>query len=449
MLCCFDSFGGGSHAGQQSAGVSTYPGARRNDLVPTGGNALSAAPPASQKQGSVGGSNKEMIKVTVPPGVSAGQPLHVNAPDGRTIQAVVPQGFGPGSSFLVEMPPRTMGAPSTHSTVPPINYGGVQPMAPPPATKPAGQPYAQAYPVGSPTTAKPAAPPVALGPGGQAVMRVQVPPGVAPGTTLHVRVPGEDRTIAAVVPPGVSEFQVAYDRVVSAPPAAEKASSQPFSQALSSPAKPAAASAAASQPFSMALNNPPPTAPTMTSSQPFSASLGGPSAPVASAPLPTPMPLQQSHHSSSSEKLILVRVPPGTAPGATLHVSIPDEPGRLIAAKVPPGVSEFHVSYKPNQPQPSATSYGSQQAPMTNNTSNNKPASSGNYNGGSGGRMGNFLMPMMGGAALGAAGMGMFNHFSDNDTGDYDGGGDYGGGDYGGGDYGGGDFGGGDFGGDF
>jgi hypothetical protein len=48
---------------------------------------------------------------------------------------------------------------------------------------------------------------------------------------------------------------------------------------------------------------------------------------------------------------LLVRVPPGTVPGTTLHVSVPDEPGRILAAQVPPGgVQEFHVSYEARPP---------------------------------------------------------------------------------------------------
>jgi hypothetical protein len=44
-------------------------------------------------------------------------------------------------------------------------------------------------------------------------------------------------------------------------------------------------------------------------------------------------------------------VPKGTAAGTTLHVSVPDEPGRILAAKVPPGnVREFHVSYQARAP---------------------------------------------------------------------------------------------------
>jgi len=40
--------------------------------------------------------------VTLPAGVSSGQTVHVQAPDGRLNEIVVPEGFGPGSTFTVE-----------------------------------------------------------------------------------------------------------------------------------------------------------------------------------------------------------------------------------------------------------------------------------------------------------------------------------------------------------
>ena len=40
--------------------------------------------------------------VTLPPGVSPGQEIHVQAPDGKVNAIIVPPGFGPGSTFTVE-----------------------------------------------------------------------------------------------------------------------------------------------------------------------------------------------------------------------------------------------------------------------------------------------------------------------------------------------------------
>ena len=39
---------------------------------------------------------------------------------------------------------------------------------------------------------------------------VKVPPEVSPGSKIHVKVPGEDKTIEATVPYGVKEFHVSY-----------------------------------------------------------------------------------------------------------------------------------------------------------------------------------------------------------------------------------------------
>ena len=50
----------------------------------------------------------------------------------------------------------------------------------------------------------------------------------------------------------------------------------------------------------------------------------------------------------SIEKRLLVRVPIGAKAGMTLHVKIPDEPGRMLSAQVPIGnVKEFYVTYEP------------------------------------------------------------------------------------------------------
>jgi hypothetical protein len=145
------------------------------------------------------------------------------------------------------------------------------------------------------------------------------------------------------------------------------------------------------------------------------------------------------------QKLLLVRVPTGTPPGTTLHVSVPDEPGRILAAKVPPGnVQEFHVSYEARQQHspragmlPPANAYASgntiapqyynapsvtggyhqtarpptdyyQQQRMSNTPNNNYNNSNNNRNDGGGG----FFLPFFGGAALGAAGVATYDHFA-------------------------------------
>ena len=40
--------------------------------------------------------------MTLPDGVYGGQTIHVQAPDGKVNEIIVPDGFGPGSTFTVE-----------------------------------------------------------------------------------------------------------------------------------------------------------------------------------------------------------------------------------------------------------------------------------------------------------------------------------------------------------
>jgi hypothetical protein len=153
-----------------------------------------------------------------------------------------------------------------------------------------------------------------------------------------------------------------------------------------------------------------------------------------------PMPVTNNNN---GQKLILVRVPPNTAPGTTLHVEVPDEPGRILAAVVPPNASEFQVAY---QPRTSANANANAQSSARPQTGYDVRDNS------SRGMMSNALVPMIGGAAMGAAGMGMYDHYhhqpyygdggygtgaydyggADAGAYGYDGAADYGGGDYGG-----------------
>ena len=54
----------------------------------------------------MGAATPDYIQVTLPAGVSGGDTIHVQAPDGRLNAIVVPPGFGPGSSFTVEFAPK-------------------------------------------------------------------------------------------------------------------------------------------------------------------------------------------------------------------------------------------------------------------------------------------------------------------------------------------------------
>jgi len=129
------------------------------------------------------------VMVTVPLGCVPGQTLNVAAQDGsgRLVAATIPQGMQPGSTFCVEFP----------SDVPSSAFvadadchrlgDGAMPATIPSAPSNASSPES-----------------------GESMVLVRVPPGTEAGTTLHVRIPGEDRMVAAVVPPDVNEFYVKY-----------------------------------------------------------------------------------------------------------------------------------------------------------------------------------------------------------------------------------------------
>jgi len=484
MLCCLDSFSDPkeSYNRQTGDGVSDFPGKRR--FVKTGGNALAQAPP-NQTIHNGGG---QLISVTVPDGVSPGQTIKVSSPDGKIVSAVVPSGVIPGSSFMVEFPGQSTPAPNSHGPTPsavsissPATEPGVQILTPPAATAPL-----QVSDQYSPQTT-------------DKIVMVHVPPGVAPGSTLHVQVPGENRTIEAVVPPGVTQFHVKCPpSVVPVPPPEVVATPLP----IPIPA-PANSSTVGDIPFSMALDTPPPSsnyssrgvsAPSnnYSPSQTIQATQHGQSmmklqVPPGAAPGSTihvqvpgehRLIAAQVPHGGVSEfhvaydpvtynatattthttappavvsrpvtpaappgeQLILVQVPPGTSPGTTLHVQVPNEPGRLLSATVPPHVTEFHVSYRPQNggSNPSSSSReqcGSRDSGYLNNNNsrgyqNNTRNGMNSGGGGGGGGFGTTAMSMLGGAAMGAVAMSIFDHAHHS-------GGDFGGGDFDGGDFGG------------
>lgn len=340
-----------------------------------------------------------LLSVIVPQGMSPGQTLLVAAPDGsRTVSATIPQGLSPGQTFMVTFP-SAPGVPSSagdnnsvkSSKTPtieaePIATPIMSPMATPinPPVAPSPVPFSQALDNPPPSIPPPPsqntntnAP--SRNSNNQKLLLVQVPPGTAVGATLYVQVPGENRTLAAKVPAGVTQFHVSYE----------------------------------------------PRTSSITSNNTCSSN----SNTIAQQPMPVPT-------NDNGQKLILVRVPPGTAPGTTLHVEVPDEPGRILAAQVPPNVSEFQVAYQPRNDtrQTSARPQTAYDVPPNQQRNNNN------------GMMSNAMLPMVGGAAMGMAGMAMYDHYHHPygygggydtgyaDTGGYD---DYGGGDYGGGDFGG------------
>ena len=84
--------------GQATVHFKAYGGGNALTLVQQDGSnsPASGVPMASLPQ---------YVQVTLPDGVTSGQTIHVQAPDGKVNAIVVPAGFGPGSTFTVEFAP--------------------------------------------------------------------------------------------------------------------------------------------------------------------------------------------------------------------------------------------------------------------------------------------------------------------------------------------------------
>ena len=105
-----------------ASSAHTYPGERINAQAPHspapsqfqngqatahfvsygGGNALVLQQGGNSFTQTSSMQKKELVQVTLPPGVSPGQKIHVQAPNGRLNEITVPDGMGPGSTFTVE-----------------------------------------------------------------------------------------------------------------------------------------------------------------------------------------------------------------------------------------------------------------------------------------------------------------------------------------------------------
>jgi hypothetical protein len=352
--------------------------------------------------------------VTIPEGALPGQTIAIMASGGtRRVKATVPAGLKPGDTFLVRLatPIHTEPAAAV-STLPaqpaPIYHQPIQgPRAPaahpnfgqsldewltptpetkkpdwtsapnmmvetmmdhlhlqhrdPPSYAPQGFISGREAPAGVPDYYA-AAPPakeievreqphsfvVEDQPLRQKLLLVQVPFGMSPGTLLQVEIPGESRTVTAQIPPGVDSFYVAY--TPQPPKALMTPRSKPVVQAQYQQPPPPVVVQPKSLPVAVQQQQ---------QQQQQQQTQSPPSPSLAEYERKKKHDDIEDHHhddqpqqppSKPKRKLLLVRVPPNTAQGSTLHVSIPDEPGRILAAVVPPGhLTEFHVSYEPRK----------------------------------------------------------------------------------------------------
>jgi hypothetical protein len=152
----------------------------------------------------------------------------------------------------------------------------------------------------------------------QKFLLVHVPPGLPTGAMIQVEIPGENRTIAATVPEGARSFHMCY-------------TPHKYVQADAKITHPSPSTPPSSPSPTTPPSSPPPPRQPRPEALMKKRSDGGPNV----------------VNEVGKQKLLLVRVPPGTIAGTTVHVSVPDEPGRILAAVVPSGdVREFHVSYE-------------------------------------------------------------------------------------------------------
>eukprot|EP00980_Cylindrotheca_fusiformis_P007093 scaffold1489_cov194-Cylindrotheca_fusiformis.AAC.3 len=181
------------------------------------------------------------------------------------------------------------------------------------------------------------------------LISVTVPEGVLPGQEIHVRRPdGSGSLIEAVVPPGMITGSVFYVRA-------------PL-ESVRSPNE---------------FHGPPP----MEMQEPDSDRNNGfKTTSVLSSATPQAPP---------GQKLLLVQVTPSMLPSSSIMVKIPDEPGRLVSAQVPPNVNEFYVAYTPQEQQ------------SKNQTTN--PATD---------DKGSTVLPIVGGLASGVAAVMAYDHFA-------------------------------------
>ena len=226
---------------------------------------------------------------------------------------------------------------------------------------------------------------------------VVVPPGVSEGQTIQVAVP-DGRMIAATIPPRMtngSTFIVEFPAetaTLTDPSAVQSPNGYQDVNVLPPPIS----GAPQSTPLSMPSSNPLPVLP----------------API---PVPASMPSPQpaindgisnlSAAGSSHQTFILVKVPPNTKPGTTIHVQVPGE-STIIAAQVPPGVDEFHVAYNhPDTGANNANPDGPQDGIRTGQISSSNGVGSEDR-----GEM-EYIIPFVAGTALmGAAGLSILNH---------------------------------------
>ena len=189
------------------------------------------------------------------------------------------------------------------------------------------------------------------------ILAVTVPMDASPGQILHVKPPNsEEQMIQVTIPPGLSPgstFHVSY--------------AHKYHQYEGSISKPKMSSMNASQIAEPSSSTPTESIPTTS---PYSSTVHGAASievrdynlsqnpNLDHAIIKEDLSTKSGHSVNSNDyhpTLILVKVPPGVSPGSTIRVQVPStSENRQIDAVVPPGVSEFYVTYNPNDAQKNA-----------------------------------------------------------------------------------------------
>jgi hypothetical protein len=164
------------------------------------------------------------------------------------------------------------------------------------------------------------------------LISVTVPEGVLPGQEIHVKRPGgSGGLIEAIVPSGMKAGSTFYVRA----PLEDNHFSDDV-RPMPAPLNDAPAPLTPSADFSQCLDTP----------QHDKEETGQNSCRVEGQQVASPPKVPQP---PPGQKLLRVHVTPQMDAGSALLVQIPDEPGRLVSAQVPPNVTEFFVAYTPRQ----------------------------------------------------------------------------------------------------
>lgn len=167
------------------------------------------------------------VQVVCPPGVYAGSLIQVKIPSGQTLQAAVPIGVSPGMKFEVQIPPPA-GSPNMDEAA--LKSGiflkdamemdwatATAPPAPRNIAPPSGGAAGMTLDVMIPAGCFAGAQFNATGPSGQ-TFTVTVPPGMQPGQSVRVTVPGPAPAAVMAAPQGFAP-QTSTEAVMMAPQA--------------------------------------------------------------------------------------------------------------------------------------------------------------------------------------------------------------------------------------